>query len=252
MNDHVTVELLGELIALGELAKTYGEGAAPERILADLRLAKPTVVGPKLCRIADHVRVHDIAVSIESPTIGVFLPGRTWWEWDVSQAGGSFQKSLEPADRVGMLVIADETGKRGIIQPVLRYPLEELQWHRIEIFSLCLGFDLHQDAPPVKSVLQAATAADIAERVRTTTHLTPADRAALPDVTARFGQHFGTVPSAYYPQEERDRMPSSIKASIHEMPAEMLMMLCLIFCQQMISTVTTTMPASGYSILEAA
>jgi len=193
------LELFWSLVAPAkEDQQTQGGGPFYSALRAVMG-ANRFVLTKTLMNLAEDLRISDLAVTIKSFDKGLPFPGRTWLEWDAGIEGRLPPDVHQaPVDRVGVLIDADDTGQRGVINLMSRFAEGGgAASSGATISPIAITFDLRDDYERPQSLIEPASVPEI-RRVRAAVlDPTPAEMDGSPIVWAALARHFGVIESPY-------------------------------------------------------
>jgi hypothetical protein len=175
-----------------------GQRNGYHRLFYDVLAAQRLVFTRRFALLAEQTRTEDIGVTVTSLSKAMVPAGLTWWEWDPRIAGRLPPQPGEMnCDRTGVLIRADESGRRGTMHVVASGRFEGESEIDVVIIPLACHFDWGDDYEAPPSLLPHSSVADVRESRAEVCGPTLAQIEGSPAFIAAVSRRFGVVESPY-------------------------------------------------------
>ncbi|WP_215769053.1 hypothetical protein [Gluconobacter sp. P5B12] len=162
---------------------------------------------------AEHLDVTDLGVTIRSLSTIRFPVGVSFWEWEPNgtERLPPLRKNSVPT-RCGFLVIADQSGQRGMLHYADYRPRMKLHGRPMAIvYPVSLTFDLRDDCASPDTPLFFGDESHYARQPDLPPEaLTAFDVEASPKDAAALMSHFGAMPSPLYKNNPEQAFPQDV------------------------------------------
>lgn len=274
------IELAWGVLRLAKAEADAGERGPYHRIMRDIFCARRLVLGPRITALAEEIRTTDLGVTVTSYAKAGPLPGLSWWEWDARIPGRLPPAEGDPEiDRVGVLVEADGSGRRGTMHVAFRVPAPPVgPAPFVDLFPLACTFDWREDFEPPLSLLARATVEDVRRLRARAAAPTPAELEGSAVLAAAHSRRYGIIENPYFADGLQELLgtseipwheehPERLAALADEVMLEASLMTCLCICLHTVGLAGTEVRSTprrkgqrprehdvllGYGILDAA